>query len=71
MAKRLATKKKLYTLQIEEGPLISNHIDVFNKIILDLEDMNVKINDKDKALLLLYFLLSSYEHLIIEDNHSQ
>lgn len=32
MAKRLATKKKLYTLQIKEESSITN-IDAFNKII--------------------------------------
>lgn len=64
MAKRIATKKKLYTLQMEEGSLISYHIDVFNKIILDLEDISVKIDYKDKAMILLCSLPSSYEHLV-------
>ena len=64
MAKRLATKKKLYTLQMEEGSSIFDHIDAFNKIILDLEDINVKIDDENKAIILLYSLPSSYEHLV-------
>ncbi|KAH9687838.1 hypothetical protein KPL70_014918 [Citrus sinensis] len=64
MAKRLATKKKLYTLQMGEGSSITDHIDAFNKIILDLEDINVKIDDEDKAMILLCSLLSSYENLV-------
>ncbi|KAH9779667.1 hypothetical protein KPL71_007786 [Citrus sinensis] len=64
MAKRLGTKKKLYTLQMEEGSSITDHIDAFNKIILDLEDINVKIDDEDKAMILLCSLPSSFEHLI-------
>ncbi|KAH9771320.1 hypothetical protein KPL71_012662 [Citrus sinensis] len=64
MAKRLATKKKLYTLQMEEGSSITDHIDAFNNIILDLEDINVKIDDEDKVMILLCLLPSSYEHLV-------
>ncbi|KAL9408669.1 hypothetical protein AB3S75_047117 [Citrus x aurantiifolia] len=39
MAKSLRSKKKLYTLQMEEGSSILYHINAFNKIILDLEDL--------------------------------
>ncbi|KAH9679155.1 hypothetical protein KPL71_026007 [Citrus sinensis] len=64
MAKRLATKKKLYTLQMEEGSSITYHIDAFKKIILDLEDINVNIDDEDKAMILFCSLPSSYENLV-------
>ena len=64
MAKRLATKKELYTLQMEKGSSIIDHIDAFNKIILDLEDINVKIDDEDKEMILLCSLPSSYENLV-------
>ena len=64
MAQGLATKTKLYTLQMEEESLISYHNDTFNKIILDLKDINVKINDEEKAMIMLCSLPSSYEHLV-------
>lgn len=64
MAQRLATKKKLYTLQMEEKSSITYHIDVFNKIILNLKDINVELDDEDKAILLLCSLPSSYKHLV-------
>lgn len=50
---------------MEEGISITDHIDIFNKIILDLQDLNVKIDDEDKAMNLLCSLSSSYEHLIV------
>ena len=54
----------LYTLQIEEGSSLENHIDNFNRIILDLEDINVKLEDEDKAIILSSSLPPSYEHFI-------
>ena len=51
-------------MQIEEGSSLANHIDNFNKVILDLEDINVKLEDGDKVIILLSFLPPSYEHFI-------
>ena len=64
MTTYIPTKNKLYTFEIEEGSLISYHIDAFNKIILDLEDINVKIDDKGESMILLCSLPNSYEHLV-------
>ncbi|KAH9781781.1 hypothetical protein KPL71_008610 [Citrus sinensis] len=62
LAHRLLLKKKLYTFFMKEGVLIQEHIDVFNKIILDLEGVeSIKIGDEDKAFFLLSSLLKSYE----------
>lgn len=64
MAKRLATKKKLYIPQMKERSSVLDYINVFNKIILDLEDINVKSNDKNKTMIILCSLPSSYEHRV-------
>lgn len=57
LVKRLCTKKKLYTLEMQKDASISEHIDAFNKIILDLTDINMKIIDEDKALKLFTRIL--------------
>jgi len=38
------------------GTPIQNHIDEFNYIIFNLESLNVKIEDEDKAILLVVSL---------------
>ena len=50
---------------MREGVTIQDHIDTFNKIILDLEGVkNVKISDEDKAFFLLSSLPKSYESFV-------
>ena len=43
---------------------MAEHLDDFNKIITDLLNLDVKIDDEDKALLLLNSLPESYEFLV-------
>ncbi|KAH9744862.1 hypothetical protein KPL70_003863 [Citrus sinensis] len=65
LAHRLFLKKRLYTFSMREGVTIQDHIDTFNKIILDLEGVeNVKICDEDKAFFLLSSLPKSYEGFV-------
>ncbi|GJS42266.1 retrovirus-related pol polyprotein from transposon TNT 1-94 [Tanacetum coccineum] len=43
---------------------ISEHIDEFNKIVLDLSDIEVNFKDEDLSLLLLTSLLASYKNFV-------
>ncbi|GJY43426.1 retrovirus-related pol polyprotein from transposon TNT 1-94 [Tanacetum coccineum] len=63
-ANKLYLKKKLYTFYMPVGRKISEHIDEFNKIVLDLANLEVKFEDEDLALLLLTSLPASYEHFV-------
>ena len=63
LANRLHLKQKLYTFKMSTGSSIEDHLDEFNKIILDLENIKIKIKDEDQALLLLRFLPAKYETL--------
>nr|GEX34678.1 zinc finger, CCHC-type [Tanacetum cinerariifolium] len=64
LANKLYLKKKLYTFYMPAGRKISEHIDEFNKIVLDLSNIEVKFKDADLALLLLTSLPASYEHFV-------
>ncbi|GJX75299.1 retrovirus-related pol polyprotein from transposon TNT 1-94 [Tanacetum coccineum] len=64
LANKLYLKKKLYTFYMPAGRKISEHIDEFNKIVLDLANIEVKFEDEDLALLLLTSLSASYEHFV-------
>ncbi|GKA62215.1 hypothetical protein Tco_0761734 [Tanacetum coccineum] len=61
MANKLYLKKKLYTFYMPVRQKIFEHIDKFNKIVLDLTNIKVKFKDEDLALLFLTSLPASYE----------
>lgn len=69
MAKYLAnrlyiTKKRLYTLLIEEGSFTVEHIHYFKIVTTDIEGIDVNTKDEDRQIMLLSFLLDFYEHFM-------
>ncbi|KAL5766374.1 hypothetical protein ACOSP7_016991 [Xanthoceras sorbifolium] len=46
-----------------KGTSVGYHINEFESLIMDLQNLDVKIDDEDQALLLLCSLPSSYRHL--------
>ncbi|GAV88728.1 UBN2_2 domain-containing protein, partial [Cephalotus follicularis] len=53
LTNRLYLKQRLYTLQMKKGMSVKEHIENFNKVIHDLKNTNIKIDDEDQALILL------------------
>jgi hypothetical protein len=51
LTNKLYLKQRLYSLKMAEGSDFSQHINVFNQIIGDLKRVDVKFEDKDKALI--------------------
>ncbi|WRX28901.1 hypothetical protein QQP08_021388 [Theobroma cacao] len=64
LTNRLYMKQRLYTLKMSEGTSVNTHIDEFNRVIPDLKNIDVKIEDEDLALILLCSLPPSYENFV-------
>ena len=46
------------------GTSVVEHLNLFNKVISELLAVDVKIDEKDKALILLSSLPESYDHIV-------
>ena len=47
---------------MKEGTILLKHLNFFNKVISELLAVNVKIDEENKALILLSSLLESYDY---------
>lgn len=47
-----------------EGTSLETHINEFNKVIMDLKNIDVKVDDESQFIIALCFLPSSYEQFI-------
>jgi hypothetical protein len=56
LANKLRLKERLYTIRMVKDTSIQSHLNEFSSICVDLESLDVKIDDKDKALLLVVSL---------------
>jgi len=59
LSNKLYLKKQLYGLRIKEKTVVLEHLNFFNKIINELLTVDVKIDEVDKALILLSLLPKS------------
>jgi len=55
LANKIRLKERLYTFSTVEGTLIQNYLGDFNSVLIDLYDMDVKIEDEDRTILLYAF----------------
>ena len=62
LANKIRLKERLYTCRMAEGTPVQKHLNDFNSILVDLESLDVKIDDEDKAILLVVSLPPSYKH---------
>ncbi|GFS30734.1 hypothetical protein Acr_00g0013680 [Actinidia rufa] len=64
LTNKLHLKWQLYRLKMEEGENLMEHMNVFNGYLDQLRKVDVKIDEEDKALLLLTSLSDSYDTLV-------
>ena len=64
LSNKLYLKKQIYGLRMNEGTTVLEHLNFFNKVISELLAVNVKIDEENKALILLSSLPESYDHII-------
>jgi hypothetical protein len=48
--KKLFLKNKLYLLRMSDGSSVTEHLNVFNTIIIHLSSMDIKINEEEKYI---------------------
>jgi len=49
---------------MQEGNDLAQHVNIFNQLITNLAQLDVKIEDEDKAIILLCSLPSSHEYIV-------
>jgi len=64
LTNKLLLKQRLFGLRMQEGTPLRDHLDQLNIILLDLRNIEVKIEDKDAALTLLVSLPPLYENFV-------
>ncbi|GKC63683.1 hypothetical protein Tco_1096281, partial [Tanacetum coccineum] len=53
-----------FSLRIKEGSSLKEHLDALKSILMDLKNVEVKIEDEDAALVLLVLLPHSFETFV-------
>ncbi|KAL6133480.1 hypothetical protein ACLB2K_065715 [Fragaria x ananassa] len=64
LTNKLLLKRRLFSLRMEEGTTLRDHLDQLNTILLELRNVDVKVDDEDAALILLVSLPLSYENFV-------
>ncbi|CAA7032610.1 unnamed protein product [Microthlaspi erraticum] len=64
LTNKLLLKQRLFALRMDEGTQLRDHLDQLNTLLLELRNIDVKVEDEDAALLLLVSLPLSYEHYV-------
>ncbi|RVW97586.1 Retrovirus-related Pol polyprotein from transposon TNT 1-94 [Vitis vinifera] len=62
LSNRLYLKERLYGFKMQEDRLIADNLDDFAKIVLEMSNIGIKVDDEDKAVLVLKSLPGLYSN---------
>nr|XP_027109490.1 uncharacterized protein LOC113729387 [Coffea arabica] len=62
---KLLMKKRLFRFDYQSGTTMNEHITIFNQLVADLLNLDVKFEDEDLVLMLLSSFPNEFEHLEI------
>lgn len=57
--------KQCYTLRMREGLSFKAHLDKFNKIIMDLKNIDIKNDDEDQTIFILCSLPAHHMNTLL------
>ncbi|WZZ72241.1 hypothetical protein YC2023_083611 [Brassica napus] len=64
LTNKLLLKQRLFALRMQEGIELRDHLDKLNSILLELRNIDVKVEDEDAALIMLVSLSNSFENFM-------
>ena len=64
LTNRILLKRQLYILRMKEGTTITDHLNTFNTLLVQLESIEVKFESEDKVVTLLCSLPESWDHFV-------
>ena len=64
LTNRILLKGQLYRLHMKEGTSITDHLNTFNTLLVQLESIEVKFESEDKVVTLLCSLPESWDHFV-------
>ena len=65
LTKKLLLKQRLFSLRMQLSMPLTDYLKNLNSILLDLRNLDVKIDNEDAALILLVSFQNSYENFVV------
>jgi len=60
---RMLLQRRLHTFKMDSGTLLQDHLDAFNKLVMDLQTVGIKKDEETLACALLFSLTSKYRDI--------